>query len=296
MSGSCSACGNRDWDHAFSVAGDVGAEGLIPTTDRFGTALSDIVRCRVCGHMQLAELPSGAVLLSDYEEAASADYLSEEPGQRRTARALLERLERRVTPGALLDAGCWLGFLLDEARVRGWEVTGLEPSRFAAGYARERLGLHVLGDDLMTAELPGASFDAVVLADVIEHLPDPGAGLERISTLLRPGGILVLVLPDAGSRVARVLGRRWWSVIPTHVQYFTRGSLSTLLQRHGWELLEVGTAPKAFTVRYYLERIGGYSGAVSRSLVKLADVAGLSDRLWAPDFLDRMHVLARAPR
>ena len=59
--------------------------------------------------------------------------------------------------------------------------------------------------------------------------------------------------------MARALGRRWWSVLPTHVQYFTRGSISELLRRGGFDVLEVHTAPKAFTVRYYLERIGGYS-------------------------------------
>ena len=59
----------------------------------------------------------------------------------------------------------------------------------------------------------------------------------------------MLMLPDAGSRVARMMGPRWWSVIPTHVQYFTRKSLTRLLGDHGFELRHLGTTPKAFTVR-----------------------------------------------
>jgi SAM-dependent methyltransferase len=209
---------------------------------------------------------------------------------------LLAWLEHSRAPGSLLDVGCWLGFLLDEARLRGWQVVGVEPSRFASEHARNRLGLDVRTSDLFTAELPLGSFDAIVLADVIEHLPDPGAALERLAGLLAPDGVLLLVLPDAGSRVARWLGRRWWSVIPTHVQYFTRRSLATLLGRHGWQALGWSTAPKAFSVRYYLERIGGYSPGLARGLVKLASGAGLADRMWAPDFRDRMAILARAPR
>ncbi|MBA2766716.1 MAG: class I SAM-dependent methyltransferase, partial [Solirubrobacterales bacterium] len=199
-------------------------------------------------------------------------------------------------PPRLLDLGCWVGFLLAEARERGWEGVGVEPSAFASTYARERLGLDVRREGLLDADLPAGAFDAAILGDVIEHLPRPGAALDRVATLLRTGGprLAWLSLPDAGSRVARAMGARWWSVIPTHVQYFTRGSLATLLHRHGWEVLEVATAPKAFTVRYYLERTGGYSPTAARALVRAARLAGVADRMWAPDFHDRMQVIARA--
>jgi hypothetical protein len=116
-----------------------------------------------------------------------------------------------------------------------------------------------------------------------------------MAALLRPGGIAWMALPDAGSAVARGLRARWWSVIPTHVQFFTRRSMRTLLERQGWTVLEVRTAPKAFSVGYYLERVGGYSPRVARGLVGLARRAGLADLMWAPDFRDRMAVIARAP-
>jgi hypothetical protein len=84
-------------------------------------------------------------------------------------------------------------------------------------------------------------------------------------------------------------------VIPTHVQFFTQASIRTLLERHGWEVLEIATAPKAFSVRYYLERVGGYSVFAARLLVRGARLVGAADRMWAPDFRDRMAVIARAP-
>jgi SAM-dependent methyltransferase len=198
-----------------------------------------------------------------------------------------------VAPGALLDLGCWVGFLLAEARDRGWRTLGVEPSEFASSYARDRLGLEVIRDGLFEADLPEHEFDAVVMGDVIEHIPDGAAALERIGRLLRPGGALYLALPNAGSRLARRMGPRWWSVIPTHVQYFTRPSLFTLLRRRGFEPLWAGTAPKAFTVRYYLERIGGYSKPLAGALVGAAGAAGVADSMWAPDFGDRMAVIAR---
>lgn len=298
MSATCIICGSAGLELHLQVAGAAGPQGLVPTTDRFGTALADILRCPVCGHGQLAHFPGEAELGEAYGEAASDEYVQEEAGQRATARQVLDVLGRHRSPGALLDLGCWVGFLLAEARGRGWSpVVGIEPSTFASTYARDRLGLDVRTEDLMTAELAAGAFAAVVLGDVLEHLPDPAAALDRVAALLAPDGVVVLMLPDSGSRLARAMGARWWSVIPTHVQYFTRGSIRRLLESHGYQLLHVGTAPKAFTVHYYLTRISGYSPCLARVLVRGAAAAGVGQRMWAPDFRDRMLVLAkRAPQ
>jgi SAM-dependent methyltransferase len=293
--GICAACGATGLLPHLRVAGEAGPDGLAPTTDRFGTALGDIVRCPTCGHMQLDRFPDEAALDAAYGEATSGDYVEEEAGQRATARRTLELIERYVPPGALLDLGCWVGFLLAEARERGWRTLGVEPSDFASRYGRERLGLDIRTSSLWEAELAPETFSAVALGDVIEHLPRPGEALDRIGSLLEPGGVIWLALPDAGSPVARALGRRWWSVIPTHVQYFTRGSLRILLKRHGFAVLEIRTAPKAFRVRYYFDRIGGYSRPLAAALVRGAERLGIADRMWAPDFRDRMMVVARRP-
>lgn len=291
----CAACASAVL-HPHLTVDDARAEDLIPTTDRFGAALADIVRCQACSHMQLERFPSDTELAAAYGQAESEDYVEEEAGQRETARIALDRIERHVERGSLLDLGCWVGFLLAEARERGWGTLGIEPSEFASSYARDRLGLDVRTEGMLEAELPEGDFDAVVLGDVIEHLTAPGDALDRIARLLRPAGVVYLALPDAGSRVARRLGPRWWSVLPTHVQYFTRASLFTLLRRRGYEPLWAGTAPKAFTVRYYLERIGGYSPAAAKALVGAASAASVADRMWAPDFHDRIAVIARRPR
>jgi SAM-dependent methyltransferase len=277
----------------FAVAGEVGPGGLIPSTNRFGTALGDVVRCPACGHMQLDPMPPETMLVEAYEQAESADYVQEERGQRETARRALERIERYAPgQGRLLDFGCWLGFLLDEARALGWQVTGVEPSEFGSRYAREQLGLEVIKADMFEADLP-AGFNVVVMGDVIEHLTDPAAAIGRTRQLLAPEGVLWLALPDAGSALARMLGRRWWSVIPTHVQYFTRGSIAKLLIDGGFQVLEISTAPKAFSFGYYLDRISGYSPPLGRALVRGATAVGVAERMWAPNFHDRIAVLAR---
>lgn len=292
MSATCGACGGGPLVAHLAVVKE--REGhLVATTTRYGSAPDDIVRCERCGHMQVAAFPDEAQLDAAYAEVSDAAYLDEEEGQRATAARALERIERHVGRGRLCDLGCWAGFVVSEAQRRGWRASGVEPSAFAARFARERLGLDVQQGTLDSADLPRESFDAVVLGDVIEHLPDPGHALRRISSLLVPGGVAYLALPDAGSRVARTLGSRWWSVLPTHVHYFTRPSMRRLLEREGYQLEWIGTAPKAFSVSYYAGRLEGYSHPAAVAATRATERLGVSQRLVWPDFRDRMALVAR---
>ena len=101
----CAACGASGLVPHLKVAGDAGPDGLIPTTDKFGTALADIVRCPRCGHRQTDPMPAAAVLESAYADAASEDYVAEEAGQRATARHALREIERHVPQRGHLEGG-----------------------------------------------------------------------------------------------------------------------------------------------------------------------------------------------
>jgi SAM-dependent methyltransferase len=292
LSSPCAVCGGQSLAPHWSVS-RASDGSLAATTTAYGAAPGDIVRCTSCGHMQVRDLPSSDALDSAYAQVWEEAYVEEEAGQRATARRALERIERHVAVGGLCDLGCWVGFLLSEAERRGWSAVGVEPSRYGAAYARDRLGVDVQEATIAGASLPERSFDAVVMGDVLEHLPDPATALRRAAQVLRPGGVLYVTLPDAGSAVARALGARWWSVLPTHVHYFTGRSLARLLDRAGFAVEWTGTAPKAFSVAYYLGRLEGYSPAVAGRAVAVARTAGVADRLVWPDFRDRMAVLAR---
>ncbi len=206
-------------------------------------------------------------------------YLAEEAGRRATATRLLDLVGKHVPAGRLLDVGCGHGLLLDEARRRGYETIGLELSASGAAYARDVLGLDVreltleaLGDD--------RGFDVIVLADVIEHLDDPVAAIDRCHELLAPGGVLCVVTPDPSSRTARLAGRRWWGYLPAHTYLLPRLTLRELLGARGLVLSDDVPLVRTFSAGYWVagagQRGGPLGAVVDRARRALPDTASLS--------------------
>jgi SAM-dependent methyltransferase len=291
----CPVCGGRSGQARWPVPADateagVDASSFRPSSDLFGTVAATVIRCDGCGHGSLAQLPDALAMAGAYEGAADPVSIREERGQVATAGRALATIERFVTPGRLLDVGCWTGSFLVAARDRGWTVSGIEPSRWAAARAEAR-GVDVVAGELGPAYLD-AGYQAVVLCDVLEHLGDPGAALDLVGGALGPGGVLYLTVPDAGSLLARALGRRWWSVLPMHVQYFSRATMGRLLASRGFTVRHVGFHTKVFTATYYAERLAGYGAGLERPMAAALRALRMEERLIAPNFFDRMEVIA----
>jgi len=274
-----------------ATEGGVDAASFRPSSDLFGNVAATVICCCACGHGSLAHLPDAVAMSGAYEGAADPVSLREERGQVETATRALRVIEQFAAPGRMLDVGCWTGSFLVAARDRGWSVSGIEPSRWAAARAEAR-DVKVVAGELGAADVSSSRYQAIVMCDVLEHLGNPGAALDVVSSMLDPRGILYLTVPDAGSIAARVMGRRWWSVLPMHVQYFTRSSMGRLLGDRGFTVRHIRSHAKVFTAGYYAERLGGYGLGLERPVEATLRVLRLRDRLVAPNFFDRMQVIA----
>lgn len=148
------------------------------------------------------------------------------------------RLLARVAPppGRLVDAGAGRGRFVAAAQAAGYDATGIEPSPGAVEAARTLYGV-----ELSPAGVNAATFedlDAVSLWHVLEHLDDPAAALERIAGWLRPGGGLLLGVPNFASIQARIGGKRWFHLdVQRHRVHFTPAGLRALLERSGFEVV-----------------------------------------------------------
>ena len=201
-----------------------------------------IVRCAVCGFVFVHPTPTPAELAYYYAHNYAVP-LERDAGNPARHTARIAGLERwQPQRGRLLEIGASYGHSLVAARRRGWQVAGVELAPAAARYARERFGLAVFTADLLDAPFADGSFDAAIMWHVLEHTYNPVAQLEQLGTLLRPGGVLGLRVPNAASFGARVAGRFWvWTSPPAHLWYFSPTTLPRLLRRCGFEVLEVTT-------------------------------------------------------
>jgi SAM-dependent methyltransferase len=145
-------------------------------------------------------------------------------------------------PGALLDVGCGRGDLGAVLVKRGWRVAGLDPSAEACAFARAR-GVEARTGTLNTIAYEDESFDAVVMRHSLEHVPDPRADLARAYRLLRPGGLLVISVPNFDSWERRRFGSAWFHLdLPRHRTHFVPRSLRLALAGSGFELLSIESA------------------------------------------------------
>ncbi len=152
-----------------------------------------------------------------------------------------------------LDIGASGGFLLDHFQQHGWQVAGIEPSRAAVRWAKEKFDIDVFCGELLDYPVPisvGTSeetskdeaplFDAIHCAQVFEHVLDPVASIARVSELLAPGGVAFIEVPNdfnAFQEVARkdLNKPSWWVAPRVHLNYFDAESLSGVLSAHGME-------------------------------------------------------------
>jgi 2-polyprenyl-3-methyl-5-hydroxy-6-metoxy-1,4-benzoquinol methylase/DNA-directed RNA polymerase subunit RPC12/RpoP len=157
------------------------------------------------------------------------------------------------TTGKLLDVGAASGYFLDLARSKGWDVEGIEISSYGAELGRKK-GIPMHTGTLLSYPSKPESFDAVSMLDVIEHVQDPEAEIQKAASLLKVGGVLIINTPDTGSFIARLLGTNWHQYIPPeHIAMFNAKNLSQILTRNGFVVEKVTCIGKEFTIQYVLE-------------------------------------------
>lgn len=212
-----------------------------------------IERCTSCGHGLTHPLRSKVRQEDDHINLYSAgeyvnNYLANyAPFVGRSNLRGLEQLKKYVEPGATgLDIGCGFGYFLNQAREAGYEVQGIELSPKLAQEGRMRFGITIHQasvTDFSSDEL----FDFVTVWDVLEHLVDTDLVLQRIFSFLKPGGSLLIRVPDfsfMGSDLPAEFIQNYLKVVfPTsinqHYHHFSAESIAIILGRNGFEILDM---------------------------------------------------------
>lgn len=159
--------------------------------------------------------------------------------------AALYRVRARLTsaqfstPGSALEIGCGPGIMLNALRQLGWSVMGLERTEEAADIGRKLFGLKVMAADV--GELPDTrEYDLIILFQVLEHMTDPARVLRECAQRLKPGGRIVLGVPNFDSWQAQWGKAAWLHLdVPRHLFHFSPRSLTLLLERFGYRDVSV---------------------------------------------------------
>lgn len=206
-----------------------------------------IMECASCSSWFTNPRPSANHIGAYY---ASEDYISHSDAHVSLVDRIYQTVRKRTlvskgnlitqqTPsGSLLDVGCGTGQFMMHMRGLGYHVFGVEPDSAARQKATAISQATVYpGIDSVP---PRTKFDVITLWHVLEHTPNVRLALEQIRTLLRPGGLLIIAIPDRESWDAQHYGSSWAAYdLPRHLNHLRRRDIRTLLRDYGMELLRV---------------------------------------------------------
>lgn len=224
--------------------------------------MADIVTCVDCGLTYLRRLPEAGKLKMMYDLYADEFSHMRLPRDREEVKQSILRREpflrelrsyvRKV--GKILDVGCGWGAFLDAAREFGFEPYGIEITPSAVHYANSRLHIPVDSRPLEEQAFEKNSFSLVTMNHVLEHLPNTRQVLDKVFSILEPGGVFAGMVPNFQSFCSEMEREHWEWLDPNfHYVHFTPKTLQAILEQAGF------VVEKIYTVRgdYSLNRIKG---------------------------------------
>lgn len=238
-----------------------------PTATWFSKMGRDICRCSRCQAVlvpaQIAEIKKSAAIYEDsnpifFQDGSDAYYIDETNIM--SAQKKKDWILKFVPKQAeLLDMGANFGHFL-KTLGEDFKTTGIEISPVAVEWSIKNFQVnnHVGSVYAVPQELV-KEYDAVSLWDVIEHVPEAQKALQGLNRLLKKDGYLFLSTPDVGSLVAKIMGRYWHYIDPVqHIILFNRQILSELLEKAGFEVVEIRTFGHYYRLRYILDRLAWF--------------------------------------
>lgn len=228
-----------------------------------------VQQCNLCGLVQVIPRPKLSFVTSLYHEDFEhfQPYIEQLPVHReyfsnkiREIRSKIRNIRSQKNL-RLLDIGCALGVLLEEAEKEGMKAQGIDISAGAVNYCRKH-GLHVEQGTLATRSkhFKQASIDVVTAFEIIEHEYDPLGMMKSVYSLLIPGGLAVVTTPNHGS-IWRKIMRKWWFGYQhrEHLYFFDEVSLKRLFTEAGFSSVEVWhETPRPFPLSFAITRSADY--------------------------------------
>ncbi len=144
-----------------------------------------------------------------------------------------------MTKGELLDIGCGTGAFLNTMKTAGWGITGLEPDFTARKKAEDLYGIHPMEPEKLF-ELKPASYHAITMWHVLEHVHELHAYIKQLETLLAPSGKIFIAVPNYTSKDAGTYQEHWAAYdVPRHLYHFSPAAMEQLVAKHNLKITAI---------------------------------------------------------
>jgi 2-polyprenyl-3-methyl-5-hydroxy-6-metoxy-1,4-benzoquinol methylase len=221
-------------------------ECIVCGSNKFDSLYRGILRCNTCGHsfaeLDMSETEFQKIYNGGYFQGDEyLNYIDDKDVLQKNFRKRLKTLKKYLENGtynSLLEIGCAHGFFLELAEKLIEDVTGIDVTKDGTEYAREILHLNAIHGDFLQHDFGDKKFDIVCMWDTIEHLRSPHLYIKKISDHMNPGGIIAITTGDIESSMSRIRKEKWRLIHPpTHVHYFSKKSITFLLQNYGFSVI-----------------------------------------------------------
>ncbi len=169
-----------------------------------------------------------------------------------TTKKFIKLLHNHKKGGKILDIGCGLGYLPSflQQDNYGYDVFGIELSTFARKISEERVGKGRIFESVEQLKKKRMQFDAILLFDSMEHIPDQDKLLKDINDLLAPNGKVFVIMPAADSFAAKIMGKYWIEYKKDHVLFYTKKAVKQQLEKHNFRVKYMRSCWKTVTLAY----------------------------------------------
>lgn len=218
-----------------------------------------LCECLNCNLVFSIKIPKSEELNNYYKNYGITNYLS--PLTIKRYNELLDEFEPYRKTNKILDLGCGIGYFLDEAKKRGWEVYGTELSEESLNICKVK-GINVEKGILDHENYTPEMFDIITSFEVIEHINNPKQELSMMHTILRKGGLVYVTTPNFNSLLRYRLKINYnIFVYPEHLTFYTPKTLKRVFEHFGFDVHKIETTGLSLT------RLRISSGSSSQKII-----------------------------
>lgn len=236
----------------------------------------NVVKCKNCGLVFVNPQPSLTEMREDFAEMYYASLVEKQRKDReRVASYRLRKIMKYKKGEKLLDIGCGFGELLKLAKEKGWDVYGLDISKYLKNYIDKEIANSIYYGELLENKYKSDYFDVIVLGHVLEHMRNPLIVLREINRILKPNGLLFIAVPNVENYIYGIF---YWLLrgkfvplfivngVPTHLYHFSNATLKNMLEKNGFKVIKTTIDP--FTTSF-AKKIINFIGSLVYSMFRI---------------------------